>query len=450
MSDDDARSRMLHATLATPTAWKDEQLRYLLSTYRDALDESFDAGCETMGAVNDIVTPYDLPYQAKDALKSYVPNLLDEETYGANELSDDHPIRFVNRAATFDRDSERTHEICWSVPQPGRGTNFWIPLRTNPDQRDLWLDLLDDESDVSAGELRLQNVGGVWTLDVTANIPHEEQPLPDEPTPVGFDIGESMLVTGCAHQYDVPTNPLLIDGSEPKRLRKEMFTVLKRMQGRDVAQWRLDERFEYYQNCLTDIIEQASHDAVEYALQFENPVTVLEDLAYIRESLDYGKFMNRRLHGWAFARLQSRIADKAADAGVPVRVVHPQYTSKTCHACQHVGYRSEQAEFRCSNVECWVSEYQADINAAVNIADRLDPWGESLPVKAVGDDSPWDESPCDGAVRQSHERATNDVASQMPAKAGGDDNVMSSRSSGAAGTEQMTVRRDVSKPSLDE
>lgn len=449
MSDDDMRSRVLQATLATPTAWKEEHLQDLLLTYRDALFESFDADCETMSVVNDIVTPYDLPYQAKDALKSYVPKLLDEETYGANELAEDHPIRFVNRAATFDRDESRTHEICWSVPQPGRGTNFWIPLRINPDQKETWLNLLDDESDTTAGELRLQNVGGVWTLDVTANIPTEEQPLPDEPTPVGFDIGKSMLVTGCARQHDAPTRPLLIDGSDAKRLRKEMFTVLKRLQERGAAQWRLDERFEYYQNYLTDIIEQASHDAVEYAIGFESPVVVLEDLAYIRESLDYDRFINRRLHGWAFARLQSHIADKAADAGVPVRVVHPQYTSKMCHACQHVGYRSEQAEFKCTNEECWVSAYQADINAAVNIADRLDPWGESLPVKPVGDDSPRDGSPSDGAVRQSHERATNDVASQTPAKAGGDDNAMSSRSSGTTGAEQMTVHRDVSKPSLD-
>jgi len=34
-------------------------------------------------------------------------------------------------------------------------------------------------------------------------------------------------------------------------------------------------------------------------------------LSYIRENLDYGVYMNRRLHGWAFARLTDRIKDKA-------------------------------------------------------------------------------------------------------------------------------------------
>ncbi len=129
-----------------------------------------------------------------------------------------------------------------------------------------------------------------------------------------------------------------------------------------------------------------------------NPVTVLEDLSYIREHLDYGKWMNRRLHNWAFARLTGRIEDKARDAEIPVRFANPAYTSQTCHVCGHLGSRSSQAAFRCTNDECWVTEYQADINAAANIAGRLNPWGESLSLKPTGDDSPRDESACDSTT----------------------------------------------------
>jgi len=64
----------------------------------------------------------------------------------------------------------------------------------------------------------------------------------------------------------------------------------------------------------------------------------MEDLTYIRERLDYGKYMNRRLHSWAFARLQGRIEDKATEAGIPVEYVNPAYTSQTCHSCHT--YRS--------------------------------------------------------------------------------------------------------------
>jgi putative transposase len=83
-----------------------------------------------------------------------------------------------------------------------------------------------------------------------------------------------------------------------------VFTTLKRLQERDSAQWRIDERFDQYQNALTDIIEKASRHTVEYACRFEKPVLVLEDLSDIREDLDYGEWMNRRLHAWAFARIQ--------------------------------------------------------------------------------------------------------------------------------------------------
>ncbi|MFC7135369.1 MULTISPECIES: transposase [Salinibaculum] len=398
-------TKTLEATLAPPTAHKERKLCKLLDTYRAGLHEAFEAGCETMTATSDVVTPYDLPYQAKAALCNYVPQL--HGTYDAQELDDNHPVRLTNQAAEFDHSPERDYEFTWWAPQPGRGTNFWIPLRINPAQEDLWHDLV--HGDASAGQLRLQRHRTSWRLHVTVEFPVEEpdyEPTDDDVTPVGFDIGEAHLLAGCACEQGTPTDPLLINGGRARHLRKEMFTTLKRLEERDAAEWRIDERFDHYQNALTDIIEKASRRAVEYACQFEKPVLVLEDLSHIRDDLDYGEWMNRRLHAWAFARLQGRIEDKAREAGLPVRYVEPSYTSQTCNECGHIGYRNGD-EFRCTNDECWVSEYHADINAAVNIADRHDPWGESLPLKPAGDDIPRDGSAGDSAAtptEQSHPR----------------------------------------------
>ncbi|EMA58714.1 IS1341-type transposase [Halorubrum lipolyticum DSM 21995] len=368
-----------------------------MATYRRALSESFESGADTQTAVNDVVTGYTLTSYAKDALKNYVPQL--RRTYNASELDDDHPVRFTNRGWRLDHSEDRTHEFCWRVPQAGRGNAFWIPLRINPEQRELWGELFDGE--VTVGEFRLQEHRTNWVLHVTVEYAVAEPEESDDPTPVGFDIGESKLLTGCACQDDTPTQPYIYDGGRARQLRKEMFTTLRRLQQRDAAEWRVDERFNHYQNALTDIVEKASRQAVEYASSFENPVIVLEDLSYIREHLDYGKWMNRRLHNWAFARLTGRIEDKARDAGIPVRFVNPAYTSQTCHACGHLGSRNSQAAFRCTNAECWVTEYQADINAAANIAGRLNPWGESLSLKTTGDDSPRDGSTLDSATAHS-------------------------------------------------
>ncbi|WP_353633815.1 transposase [Halobacterium sp. NMX12-1] len=384
-------TKTLEATLAPPTAHKEQRLQRTVATYRRALLDAFESGADTQMAVNDIVTGYTLTSYAKDALKNYIPKL--HQTYNAEEVNDDHPVRFTNRGWQLDYSPNRDHSYCWRVPQAGRGNAFWIPLRINPAQQELWNDLL--EGDVTVGEFRLQEHRTNWVLHVTIEYEVTEPEQPDDPTPIGFDIGESKLLTGCACQDGTPTQPYIYDGGRARQLRKEMHTTLKRLQERDAAEWRIEERFNHYQNALTDIVEKASRSAVEYARQFENPVIVLEDLTYIREHLDYGKWMNRRLHNWAFARLTGRIEDKALEAGIPVRFVSPAYTSQTCHACGHLGSRSSQAAFRCTNDDCWVTEYQADINAAANIAGRLNPWGESLSLKPTGDDSPRDGSGCD-------------------------------------------------------
>jgi putative transposase len=401
-------TKTLQATLATPTAHKERKLDDLLATYRDGLQEAFDDEADTMSAVSDIVTPYDLPYQAKAALCNYVPQL--HTTYDAKEVKDDHPVRLTNQAAEFDHSPERDYEFTWWVPRPGRGTNFWMPLRINPEQEDLWHDLLDGEA--SAGQLRLQRHRRNWVLHVTVEFPVEEPDHDadgDDVTHIGLDIGESALITGCALKDGSPTGPFVCDGSRAKHLRKEMHTTLKRLQERDAAEWRMDKRFDHYQNALTDIVEKASRIAVEYARQFEKPVLVMEDLTYIREELDYGAYMNRRLHAWAFARLQSRVEDKAREVGIPVEYIRPEYTSQMCHACGHIGERPSQTVFRCENDECHVSEFQADINAAANIARRVDPWGESLPLKPAGDDSPRDGSARDSTTTRSEQRPSRQM-----------------------------------------
>jgi len=381
------RIRTVVASLVEPTTHKEKKLRGLQSVYQEALCEAFDANATTMTAVNDIVTPYDLPYQAKDALKRHVPGLLKS---GSAELSKTQPIRFTNRSAVFDYSSDRNHSFCWEVPQPGRGTNFWIPLAINPDQREWWLQLLNGEA--TAGQLQLitQPQQSRWDLHVPIKLKTMDREVDCEScTPIGFDVGEAILLTGCALLNGRPVDPLLVDGSRARHLNQTLQTTLQRLQEREAAEWRIDEQAAYFQNAIRDEIETATRKAVEYAAGFDQPVIVLEQLTSIHDDLNFGTHMNRRLHVWAFDQLQTRLADKAADAEIPVRYVDPAYTSQICHACGEIGTRPRQAEFRCTNDDCWVSVYQADINAAANIAGRLDPWGESCPWKPGSDDMPW-------------------------------------------------------------
>jgi len=450
-----SEAKTLEAYFAQPTQHKERKLQQEKERYEKLLRRSFYTGCDTMTAVNDTVSGKDLNWHSKNALKNYVPDLLDEDTFDAKKLADDHPIRYANTAANFDHDKTRHHSICWEVPLPGRGTNFWIPLQINSSQEDWWHTLIDeDDESITVGEIRLQRDGSRWVLHVTANYEIEESPETDDRsnvTPVGVDVGESNLLVGCALQDGTPVDPLFVDGGRVRHLRQKQASSEDRLKSRGASKLLDEQVWGSYQEAIDDEVEKASTEAVEYAAQFTNPVIVLEYLEGITDG-DVGKYWNRRLGKWLFSRLQNRIAEKAAERGIPVEYVHPHYTSKTCHACQHIGYRLHQGTFKCSNDACWVSEYQADLNAAVNIAQRLDPWGESLPVKSAGDDSP-----C-GAVRNEapvaepqdsdrseatldDETATNEVAgeSDNTVRSGAaDDKVSSSPPAEGAGAEPET------------
>jgi transposase len=72
-----------------------------------------------------------------------------------------------------------------------------------------------------------------------------------------------------------------------------------------------------------------------------------------------------RQQSWSFFQLRSFIDYKAQSAGVPVILVDPAYTSKTCHSCGELGYR-DALLFSCPTC----GAFDADKNAALNIAAR--------------------------------------------------------------------------------
>ncbi|MFP4050952.1 MAG: transposase [Thermoplasmata archaeon] len=92
--------------------------------------------------------------------------------------------------------------------------------------------------------------------------------------------------------------------------------------------------------------------------------------------------MNERLHSWAFRKLQEQIEFKAIDKGIPVVYINPKNTSKRCHRCGEKGFRKDNL-FRCTNKECEITEYHADLSASVSIAKR---GRESLLKKKEDDD----------------------------------------------------------------
>ncbi len=76
-----------------------------------------------------------------------------------------------------------------------------------------------------------------------------------------------------------------------------------------------------------------------------------------------------------------------------------------------VGYRSiTQTSTRSPDYVWRAARSRRDLATAVNIADRYDPWGESLPLKSAGDDIPRDGSACDSTTTH---RESGENSSQM-------------------------------------
>jgi IS605 OrfB family transposase len=92
----------------------------------------------------------------------------------------------------------------------------------------------------------------------------------------------------------------------------------------------------------------------------------LEDLTGISTRVTVRKAQRATLHSWSFYQLRQYITYKAKLAGIPVILVDPRNTSRTCPACGCIDKRNRpnQSSFLC--VKCGHADH-ADHNAAENI-----------------------------------------------------------------------------------
>jgi putative transposase len=98
-------------------------------------------------------------------------------------------------------------------------------------------------------------------------------------------------------------------------------------------------------------------------------VIALEDLQGLRDRTPVRRGQRARHRGWAFFQLRAFVTYKCQLAGVPLVLVDPRNTSRTCPECGHCdkAHRRSQAEFVCKS--CGFAAH-ADVVGAVNIARK--------------------------------------------------------------------------------
>jgi IS605 OrfB family transposase len=227
-----------------------------------------------------------------------------------------------------------------------------IPVRLGPYQ--------EARIDRRRGEADLIVRDGVFFLHVTLDMP--EVP-PIEPADyLGVDLG---IVNIAVDSDGTVYSGAALHGvrHRHRRLRARLRAKRSRSARRLLAKRRRKER-----RFARDVDHRISKAIVATAKGTRRGIA-LEDLTHIRSRVSVRRPQRATLHGWSFGQLRAFVAYKAALAGVPVVLVDPRNTSRTCPACGCVdkANRPSQPVFSCRH--CGLAG-PADAVAAVVIGRR--------------------------------------------------------------------------------
>jgi putative transposase len=233
---------------------------------------------------------------------------------------------------------------------------------------DAHLDILTTALTTNQWQLTTAEV--LWrggTPELHVNVTNTTQTVRDKHdsrTVVGVDVNEDNVALAALSEDDIE-DTLVIEFPEIKSERHRYFTMRKRLQkaGKSSIHDTLEERETRF---VHDRLHKVSRHIVRWCQQFVTPCIVFEDLKGMRDGLDYGARMNRRLHHLPFRALQYYTSYKAAFEGIPTTWIDPEYTSQRCPKCGHTA-RSNRRRKRFTCAACGHQDH-ADRSASVNIA----------------------------------------------------------------------------------
>lgn len=238
-------------------------------------------------------------------------------------------------------------------------------------QRTILNRIISGEYKVAGSKIVRDKKTGKWFFLLTYSFPQLEGHELYVDNVMGIDLGVAVPV------YMAFNNSLAryhINGGEIEKFRRGIEarrkSVLKqgkwcgdgrRGHGKDTRLKPIELWSDKVKNFRDTTNHKYSRYVVEMAIKHNCAVIQMEDLSGITEDA------NRFLKNWTYFELQTKIAYKAAEVGIAVVKINPEYTSQRCSKCGYISRenRLSQAEFECQ--DCGFKE-NADYNAAKNIA----------------------------------------------------------------------------------
>ena len=210
---------------------------------------------------------------------------------------------------------------------------------------------------------------GQWTLHFSYKYETETTETGQEV--VGVDIGEIHPIV--SHDG---TDTRIFNGRYIRSLYQlrnkvlaEFSQTISRCKRHSKRWWRLTrrkwKRIKKIDNQITDALHKQSTKFVKYCQTKGVGTIVLGDLTGIRNTINYGKRANQKLHQWAFGKIAALITYKARSLGIKVKTIDEFYTSQTCPKC---GNRKKPTN---RNYTCTCGfKYHRDGVGAINIRQK--------------------------------------------------------------------------------
>lgn len=236
----------------------------------------------------------------------------------------------------------------------------WFHIDAGEFQREFLQRITDGDASAGSAELHLEPDGTLYChLSVSWGV--ETYSIDDVQTRVGVDLNDDPLVAVAVWNGSDVDEVELVSGAEFRHHRERMKRTKDQAMADDNLQAIQDAR-RNYQKYTDHITNHASRRVVDIAVEYRPCGIHLEDLTYLRETVD------DPIHDWPYAQIQEQIVAKAQEEGIPVGIVDPRDTSRECRHCGTVSEASRtDREFHC--IDCGY-EVHADVNAAINIAQR--------------------------------------------------------------------------------
>jgi IS605 OrfB family transposase len=209
------------------------------------------------------------------------------------------------------------------------------------------------------GQVDLIYKKGEFYLYATCDMPEDTPLTPDDC--LGVDLGvKNIAVDSSGETFSnekveaCRVKTLKLRSELQKVKTKSSKKKLKKISGKE-ARFRTDVN-----HCVSKHLVEKAKDT--------NCAIALEDLTNINKRTTVRKKQRAERLSWAFYQLRQFLTYKARLVGVPVVLIDPRNTSRTCSSCGHCekANRKNQAEFVCK--KCGHNE-NADFNAAKNIRE---------------------------------------------------------------------------------